>query len=170
MSDKLVPYDPAVSCDQLRDDILDARRHNVKRLVLDEYAKSGNLSIAAKAVGISRQTHYDWLKQDPEYELAFQDARDQYIDRLEAEADRRGVAGVDKPVFYQGNQVATVKEYSDVLLIFRLKALRPEMYRDNVDITSAGRALKIVINQSDARLQSEIVDAQVREIESNGTP
>ena len=50
---------------------------------------------------------------------------------LEAEADRRAVEGVVKPLFYKGQRLPVeVREYSDVLLMFRLKALRPEQYRE----------------------------------------
>ena len=42
--------------------------------------------------------------------------------------------GTLKPVFYQEERCGEIREFSDVLLIFRLKALKPEMYRDNVKI------------------------------------
>lgn len=47
------------------------------------------------------------------------------------EADRCAVEGVDHPVTHQSKVTAHYKEYSDNLLMFRLKALAPEKYRDN---------------------------------------
>ena len=47
---------------------------------------------------------------------------------IEAEARRRAVDGVDEPVYYQGKEVGTVRRYSDVLLIFLLKGLRPQRF------------------------------------------
>ncbi len=57
-------------------------------------------------------------------------------DRMEDEARRRAVDGVEESVFYQGEQVSTVRRYSDTLLIFMLKARRPETYRERSDINS----------------------------------
>ena len=41
---------------------------------------------------------------------------------MEDEAVRRAVEGVPRPVFYQGQIVGAVQEYSDELLIRMLKA------------------------------------------------
>ena len=49
---------------------------------------------------------------------------------IEAEIDRRGRIGIDIPVFWRGQRVDTVKEYSDNLLMFRAKRLDPA-YKDN---------------------------------------
>ena len=37
-----------------------------------------------------------------------------------------------KPVYYRGEIVGTVKEYSDTLLMFLMKGWMPEEFRDNV--------------------------------------
>jgi hypothetical protein len=58
--------------------------------------------------------------------------------RLEDEAVRRAYEGVERPVFQGGKQVGVVREYSDTLLIFLLKALRPEKYRGVVPKTRRG--------------------------------
>ncbi len=42
---------------------------------------------------------------------------------------------MEKPVgWYKGKPGGTVREYSDILLIFLLKALRPEKYRERVEV------------------------------------
>ena len=42
---------------------------------------------------------------------------------------------MEKPVgWYKGKPGGYVREYSDVLLMFRLKALRPEKYREPVEV------------------------------------
>lgn len=51
---------------------------------------------------------------------------------MEDEAFRRAVNGTEKPV-YQGKElVGHVREYSDTLMIFMLKARRPEKFKDRV--------------------------------------
>ena len=63
-----------------------------------------------------------------------------YVEKLEAEADRRGMEGIEKPIYYKGERVDAVREYSDNLLMFRTKKLRPE-YRDNHDDRTSTRAI-----------------------------
>ena len=36
-----------------------------------------------------------------------------------------------RPVFHQGKEIGSIREYSDTLLIFMLKARRPATFRDN---------------------------------------
>ena len=54
---------------------------------------------------------------------------------MEEEARIRAMFGVKQPVFYKGEVCGSVRKYSDVLLIFLLKGLRPEVYRENRHIT-----------------------------------
>ena len=84
---------------------------------------------------VGRTTHYEWLERSPEYRRAFEAAKEDAADNLEAEVYRRAVKGVRKPVgWYMGKAGGYVREFSDVLLIFYLKALRPEKYRERVDL------------------------------------
>lgn len=122
-------------------------QHPKKRAFLIAFAGSGNISAAAKIARIDRTLVYIWKKKDPEFAAAFEVARQLAIDTLEDEAIRRAVEGVEKPVFYGGKKVATVKEYSDTLLIFLLKGNRPEKYIERIagEITGkSGGPLEIV--------------------------
>lgn len=107
--------------------------HPKKRAFIAVYPAVGTISAAADAAGINRHTHYVWLKDDPEYAAAFADAEEKAADRLENEAIRRAVEGTVKPVFHQGAECGGIREYSDTLLIFLLKGLRPEKYRERYD-------------------------------------
>lgn len=112
-------------------------KHPKKRAFLSSYSACGNVSDAARAAGISRITHYDWLKNDTDYAAAFAEARETAADYIEAEIYRRGVEGIEQPIFYKGEQVGSVQRYSDKLLIVLAKALRPEKFRDNLTISTA---------------------------------
>lgn len=85
---------------------------------------------ACEAVGISRQTAYDHRTKDKEFAAAWDEALEAGVDRLELEAWRRGVEGVDEPIVYKGVITGTVRRYSDELLILLLRAHRPEKYRE----------------------------------------
>lgn len=122
--------------------------------MLAALAETGNVSKAANAAGINRVTHYVWLKEDPEYAAAAEDAMEQAADLLEEEARRRAHDGTDEPVFYQGVQCGTVRKYSDTLLIFLLKAARPERFREraSVVVEDPGKALAKLLGVSPEEL------------------
>lgn len=106
-----------------------------QRAFLEAYREMGIIRRACEVVAVSRQTHYDWLNRSPAYSLAFQAAGDDAVEGIEAEVYRRAVKGVLKPVgWYKGKAGGKVREFSDLLLMFTLKALRPEKYRERVEI------------------------------------
>ncbi len=113
---------------------------------LEYVRKCGFVSRAAESVGVRYQTIRYHAKQNDDFQKAIDEALLYYTESLEIEADRRGKEGIEKPIFYQGEKVDTVKEYSDQLLMFRLKALRPDKYRERVDQNVTGD-LKIEIVQ-----------------------
>lgn len=103
--------------------------------MLAALAKTGNVTQAARAAKVGRATHYEWLAEDPEYASAAAGAMEEAADLLEAEAQRRAVTGVLEPVFHQGKKVATVRKYSDTLLIFLLKGAKPEKYKERTELS-----------------------------------
>jgi hypothetical protein len=101
---------------------------------LEAYAKVGNVAGAARQAGIERVDHYRWLKADKTYAERFESAEAEAADTLEQEARRRALIGVDRPIFHKGEQVGSVKQPSDTLLIFLLKGALPAKYRENVNL------------------------------------
>tara|TARA_Y100000310_G_C20451018_1_gene700732 strand:- start:429 stop:899 length:471 start_codon:yes stop_codon:yes gene_type:complete len=94
------------------------------------------LNAAARA-GVNVATPWNWGKQgDDAYNKAAEIAEAAQLAAAEDELRRRAVDGILEPVFYKGEQVATVRRHSDVLLIFMLKAAAPDKYRDNVHVTA----------------------------------
>ena len=126
--------------------------HPKKRAFLAAFSEVGNITVAAEAADIHRRTHYDWMADDDEYAEAFHDAKEAAADRLEEEARRRAVQGVEEPVgWYQGSPGGTITRYSDTLLIFLLKGVRPEKYRETVkqspeDAETMARRLKAALS------------------------
>lgn len=92
--------------------------------------KTGHITASAKTAGYSRRVVYNYKENDEEFAEEWEDALKEYTEELEAEADRRAKEGYLEPIYYQGKKVGTVRKYSDPLLIFRLKALDSEKYRD----------------------------------------
>lgn len=126
----------------------DKNRHKKKAAMIQALCRTGIVGEAAREVGIHRDTHYEWVKQDPKYAAEVEHAMESAIDLLEAEAKRRAYEGVEEPVYQGGKQVGTIRKYSDTLLIFLMKGARPEKYRDRQQIeqtVSGSVTLNVVI-------------------------
>lgn len=107
-------------------------------LFLTALARTGLENKSAKAAGVSTSlVHKTWLcegtlREWTEEELdaaevfkeMMHEAHEAATDLLEAEARRRGMKGIDKPVWYKGRIVGHMKEYSDRLLERLLEAHR----------------------------------------------
>ena len=101
----------------------DLNGHLKKPAVLSAFKKCASVTKACEIADISRSSFYEWLKEDPEFKAAYEAAREEAIQVLEDEAIKRATIGG-----------------SDTLLIFLLKAARPQKYRDYVrqEITGSG--------------------------------
>src|SRR5262245_10741797 len=64
-----------------------------QRRFLGAYSQLGNITAAAELVGLTRQAHYDWGKASPQYVEAFKAVQGEAVERLEAEARQRAMAG-----------------------------------------------------------------------------
>lgn len=144
--------------------------HPKKRSFLAAYAENGNISQSAAIAGIPRRTHYDWLAADPSYAAAFEQAGEQAADALEREARRRATEGVRKErlFFYKGAVITdrdgepireVTTEFSDTLLIFLLKGVRPDKYADRLKLD-----LHREIRERAEKLAAEL-DLPVEEVE-----
>ncbi|HPT88722.1 MAG TPA: helix-turn-helix domain-containing protein [Bacillota bacterium] len=102
-----------------------------KELFIAAYKECGTIIQTCRMTGIYRSQVYRWKEEDPEFRDALEQAEEEATEALIAEARRRGLNGVDEPIYYKGKQVGAVKKYSDNLLMFLIKAKRPE-YRDKV--------------------------------------
>lgn len=97
--------------------------------------------------------HYRWMREDPEYKAEFALAHEEAIQCLEDEAVRRAHEGLEEPLVYQGQFTyasynkktkkgigppLAIRKYSDQLLMFLLRAARPEKYRERFQMEHTG--------------------------------
>lgn len=101
-----------------------------RELFLEQLRKEPNITKAAKAAGYARRYVYELRDGDPDFAEAWDDALQESLDLCEGELHRRAFKGTLKPVFYLGEKVGAIREYSDVLGMFLMKAHRPERYRE----------------------------------------
>ena len=81
---------------------------------LKVYRDTGVVRLACHAVGIDRSTPYHLKDRDPEFKRLWEEAEEDAADILEAEARNRARKG------------------SDTLMIFLLKNIRPQKFRETV--------------------------------------
>jgi hypothetical protein len=83
--------------------------------VLNEYAKCGVIGLACDRAGVYRNDHKKWLETYPKYKELFETLKERFVDGLEEVAIQRA------------------REKSDSLMIFLLKAHKPDVYGDKID-------------------------------------
>ena len=101
---------------------------------LDALADIGSVKAAAEATQIHRNTWYEHRRDCPDFAARWEEALTLGVDALEDEATRRAIVGTEEPVYQGGKQVGTIRKFSDTLLIFMLKARRPEKFKDRAAV------------------------------------
>lgn len=97
----------------------------------------GNVQAAIREAGTpsGNSQVYDLLRDDPDFRARYDAAIAAGTAVLEAEAVRRAVEGVDRPLIggrFKDEVVAYERVYSDNLLTFLLRARKPDTYKDRV--------------------------------------
>ena len=126
---------------------------------------SGIVSRSARECGIAPGTISRLREQSFDFDEAIEDAIEEAVDALEAEAWRRARDGVTEPVYYQGSRVGDVQKYSDGLIQFLLKGRRRSVYGDKQEITGAdGGPLQLDDTARAARVASLLELAKQRQL------
>lgn len=105
---------------------------------LEALRESASVTKACEIAAIGRRTAYQWRAATPEFAQQWDETLADAIEDLEAEARRRAIRGIEKGVWHQGQLVGTELQYSDTMLIFLLKAAKPDKYRDRASVEHTG--------------------------------
>jgi len=120
-----------------------------KRAFIAAYRTTASVHAAGRAAKVRPELHYQWLKSDAVYRLAWETVQDQAAQTLEDEAVRRAREGVKSMRIHQGLPVKHGRkilydvEYSDQLLLALLKRFRPALYRERTETQVTG-SLEII--------------------------
>lgn len=109
---------------------------------LEVYRQTGNVRLSATTAGIDRDAVYRRRQRHERFAAAMASVRDDAIDTLEAEARRRALA------------------QSDTLLIFLLKSLRPDVYRENLRIDVRREAEALAATMEGVTAEELIAEAE----------
>ena len=109
---------------------------------LSSFKQCGNITRSSGDAGVTRQAVFYSHKRNPEFRALYEEAREESIERLEEVARKRAT------------------ESSDHLLMFLLKASRPEVYREVV----RNENINVNMNTNLERLDKELTDSQIDEL------
>mgnify|MGYP001611955368 CR=1 FL=1 len=157
-----------------------AQRHTwiAQQRFLLAYAVCCRLFEAAEKAGISYTILARW-RDSNEFEFCkrLELAEAKYLEMYEKSIDEWALVGVNKPIFYKGQQVATIKERSELLAMFRMKKLNPA-YRENYQIVVPDLTPLAVLEmmrgagqaslQEQGKLPPRVVDGEVVEKPTEG--
>jgi hypothetical protein len=113
------------------------RRENLhRRWFLQHFLEHGRFDEAAAYAGVTVVAVRHWLNKDEEFAWIFEGVKEAFAESLELDVDGCGARGVNQFCFYRGKAIVDrfkqrpifVRKYSDRLLMFRLRELKPEMY------------------------------------------
>lgn len=132
---------------------------------LDELRLTGIVAAACLIADVPRSTAYSRRETDPVFRSAWDEAIVESGEWLEKEARRRAEEGTLRPVYYKGELVGFMREYSDTLMGQLLKANNPEKFGNKliIEISPEHAALlkQLGVSPSDAWLafMQEMADA-----------
>ena len=109
-----------------------------RQTFINELAQTCNVSLAAAKAKVGRRTVYDARDADPAFAAAWDEAIEIAVELMEGEVHRRAFSGTLKPVYQGGLKVGEIREYSDTLAIFLLKAHKPDKYRERSTVEHTG--------------------------------
>tara|TARA_R110000796_G_scaffold41179_2_gene101966 strand:+ start:15326 stop:15829 length:504 start_codon:yes stop_codon:yes gene_type:complete len=127
--------------------------------------QDGEHTFARIEVGITAQTIRQHRAKDVEFDQACEDAQQRYRKRFVDELVRRGVDGVEKPVFHEGMIVGHVTEYSDRLLLEHLKVV-DKRYRNQLDLEVGAHITTAALNLETLQPESRALLEQILVIEA----
>jgi hypothetical protein len=105
--------------------------------ILDNFLTCGQIGVSCDRAGVRRKTHHAWMEKYPRYKELVEDIQTRFWDNMEVVAHERA------------------KEKSDALLMFLLKANRPDKFRDSVDVNNKGPQAPIQLIFADGMLNAE---------------
>lgn len=113
--------------------------HPRKRAFLVALALTGTRVRASDMSGVSRNLVYspNW-QADQDFQEGMKTAERMAADITEDEIHRRAVEGTVRPTgWHKGKPGGFVREYSDILLIFKAKGELPEKYKERMEFRGA---------------------------------
>jgi hypothetical protein len=138
-------------------------------IFLGEIMKGTTVGRACQRARVSYAAPYVRQRRDERFRRAWDVAASFSTKALEYEAQRRAFHGVNKPVFYKGVKVGSIKEYSDSLLMFLLKKRDPT-YRDRSDVNINNTSNVVNVFDDIRQIERTIELTSAKQLPASGVP
>jgi len=107
----------------------------------------GNVTEAAEKIGIRRETHYDWLKNDPEYSAAVASLKNVALDFAESQL-KKLMEGAERQALTHDGEIVTIKDAPNTsAIIFYLKTQGKQRgYIERSELSTEIKSINITID------------------------
>lgn len=107
----------------------------------------GNVTEAAEKIGINRKTHYEWLKDDPEYKAAVDSLKNVALDFAESQL-KKLMEGAERQALTHDGEVVTIKDAPNTsAVIFYLKTQGKQRgYIERQELSTEIKSINITID------------------------
>lgn len=107
----------------------------------------GNVTEAAEKIGIARKTHYEWLKDDPEYSAAVASLKNVALDFAESQL-KKLMEGAERQALTHDGEVVTIKDAPNTsAVIFYLKTQGKQRgYIERQELSTEIKSINITID------------------------
>lgn len=107
----------------------------------------GNVTKSAEQIGIHRQTHYDWINDDPEYKAAVDSLKNVALDFAEEQL-RKLMEGAERQALTHDGEVVTIKDAPNTsAVIFYLKTQGKQRgYIERQELSTEIKSINITID------------------------
>jgi hypothetical protein len=121
------------------------RTKDARETFLQALGQCGNVTGSCEALSISRTQVYYWRNTDPEFARQWDEAVALGGEALEDECRRRAMAG------------------SDALMVFMLRALKPEKYREKAAVDVTMRTAVDVRNMTADEIRARLAELRAEQ-------
>lgn len=110
------------------------KSRELQEIFLAHYRELGHVGDSVKKTGVSYSMPSQWCLRSDWFKEQYELAKQIVAVKLEDAAFVRSNTGWRKPIYWQGALVGFEQRFSDTLLVFLLKGLKPEVYRERSDV------------------------------------
>ncbi|MDP2374617.1 hypothetical protein [Reyranella sp.] len=112
--------------------------------------RTGSVTVAANRAQLRRSALYERRQNDDDFAARWAQALDLGVERLQDNAMNRAMNGTPRPVWRNGQEVGSVRQFDNRLLQFLLKAHRPDLYGDRGKAAAPALPFDLVKRMADA--------------------
>lgn len=107
----------------------------------------GNVTEAAEKIGIRRETHYAWMKEDEEYKAAVDSLKNVALDFAESQL-KKLMEGAERQALTHDGEVVTIKDAPNTsAVIFYLKTQGKQRgYIERQELSTEIKSINITID------------------------